>query len=380
MEFLGSYLSPNNSISLDQDKLTKYFYFRPDQYDDPAADFENILKVKLHPDFPKRYDTLEENTRYAIDTIDVAKRINDETAGSQIVSFIATATYDLLDNILKRENTGGGGSGDSEETIYIDEDGNKVTADTPPWKLKGEWNWTPVEVVIPFTKGYDDLNQKVVNVVNSAGNRLFAETVRHRLEITYSKNYKNIQNDFSSIMDTYVNSDRFYFNKDKQRIFEPNTLLIMPPTVSLTYYEKVEEDTESNETTRSYVPYYTYNVRMIYDPEGWDVELLQTGTFAKFGNSSKAEQIYSYTIVKDTVVDGPYFGNAATALKQKRIAEEAGFDFSMEAVTEPMPLTDTGQLYTAAINDPTTTPYLTKKFKQYKKMVISSLPWEKKED
>jgi hypothetical protein len=38
MQYLGEFLSPTNSISQDQDKLVKYFYFRPDKYENPEAD------------------------------------------------------------------------------------------------------------------------------------------------------------------------------------------------------------------------------------------------------------------------------------------------------------------------------------------------------
>ena len=73
-----NFLSPTNSIGIDEDRLVKYFYFRPDNYEDPDADLENIFIIKSLEQFPKRYDLLAENNAYAVDTIEVSKRISDE--------------------------------------------------------------------------------------------------------------------------------------------------------------------------------------------------------------------------------------------------------------------------------------------------------------
>ena len=109
MQYLGEFLSPNNSIAQDQDKLIKYFYFRPDKYDDPDADLENIFIIKAMEEFPKRLDKLAENEEYAIESIEVSKKLGDDEIGVQDVSYVVTATYDLLENINKREDAGGGG-------------------------------------------------------------------------------------------------------------------------------------------------------------------------------------------------------------------------------------------------------------------------------
>lgn len=105
MQYLGDFLSPSNSIGLGEDKLVKYFYFRPDKYEDPTADLENIFIIKAMEEFPQRYDLLAENNLYAVDTIEVSKKISDDEMGVEAVSYIVTAHYDLLTNIQAREDS-----------------------------------------------------------------------------------------------------------------------------------------------------------------------------------------------------------------------------------------------------------------------------------
>lgn len=169
MEFLGCWLSPTNSISLDSDKLEKLFYFRPDKYDDPDADLENILAIKAHESFPKRYDLLEENNSYAVDTIEVAKKLSNDDLGIEKVSFVVTAEYDLLTNILAREAGGEEPSDDSNESeSEFDEDDAKVTKATPPWKLKAKFNWNYQEKQVPLLSGFNDYNNPTIPIVNTA--------------------------------------------------------------------------------------------------------------------------------------------------------------------------------------------------------------------
>jgi hypothetical protein len=63
----------------------------------------------------------------------------------------------LFENIKKRESTES--SSDSSDSSgsssdKVDEDGNTITSETPPWKLRAKWNFQPIEVVVPFTKAY----------------------------------------------------------------------------------------------------------------------------------------------------------------------------------------------------------------------------------
>lgn len=376
MEFLGAYLSPNNSISQGQDKLTKYFYFRPDIYDNPEADFENIIKVKQHENFPKRYDPLEEDASYAIENIEVSKRLTDEEVGSKNVSFVVTATYDLLKNILDRENTQGEGEGTSSgnSNVDVDEDGKEVTKDTPPWKERAEWTFTPTELTQPFTKAYNKLNQLKVDVVNTAGCRLLAETSRYRLEITYKKSYKDLVESYNDVNSPVLNEFDVSFPVDWTSEYPKKTLLLLPPSISVHYYKMEGEKDGETLLEPQIIPYYTYSIKMIFDPLGWDKELLNVGTFAKF-TTNKPEQIYVATKITEDSVEGNIYTNAAGVLQGAKEAKEKGYDYTYEAMTDPVPLTSSGTIYEQAIGDPTNYPWLTLHFQQYETMDFSKFPF-----
>lgn len=298
MQYLGEFLSPTNSISQDQDKLTKYFYFRPDKYENPDADLQNIFIIKNMAQFPNRKDLLSENALYAVDNIEVSKRLSDEQSGVVNVSYVVTATYDLLTNIQKRESGSSGGGGSSSSTnVELDEDGNKVTKETPPWKLRAKVSWQPIALNVAFTKAWNN-GQRTTNVVNTAGNRIIAQTQRYQMEITYIKSYldtfPNLSN-FDSTLQPYVNAANcqwdFIFNN---KLFPANTLLILPPSCQLEYWQQTD-----NQGNVTYTPYYTYTVKMIYDPQNWDKKLLNMGNRANFGNGLRNETIYQLTVTKE---------------------------------------------------------------------------------
>lgn len=373
MEFLGEFLSPNNSIAQDQDKLTKYFYFRPDKYDDPDADLENIFIIKGMEEFPKRLDKLAENEDYAIESIEVSKRIADDQIGVTDVSYVVTATYDLLENIQKREQTS---TTETESSSgKVDENGNSVTAQTKPWQLRAKWNFQPIEVVVPFRKAYGVdgvyVNAPVVDVVNSAHCMLLAETKRYQLEITYQKSYREPQL-WEGITSPYTNEDDFDLNFDYRGSFPAGTLLILPPTFSTEWYQ--EEENGEKVWTR----YYSYSVRMIYDPQGHDKELLDVGTYALFPGSNRPSQIWEVTVVDENgVVENgyPMYTSASNALIIQAQSLNSGKTVSASPVTEPLPLIG-GYVYTGAIEDPTTYRYDTLEYIQYARFPFAQLPFK----
>jgi hypothetical protein len=267
MKFLGEFLSPNNLIAQDQDKLTKYFYFRPDKYDDPDADLENIFIIKAMEEFPKRLDKLAENEAYAIESIEVSKRVSDDQIGVTDVSYVVTATYDLLENIQKREQSSGGESSNESSSGKVDEDGNSVTAQTKPWQQRAKWNFQPIEVVVPFRKAYG-LNgvyrgAPVVDVLNSAHCMLLSETKKYQVEITYQKSYKEPQI-WEGITRPYTNENDVDLNFDYRGSFPAGTLLLLPATYSTEWYEDVVDG------EKKWTRYYSYTVKMIYDYRGHD--------------------------------------------------------------------------------------------------------------
>lgn len=391
MQYLGEFLSPNNSIAQDQDKLTKYFYFRPDKYDDPNADLENIFIIKEMEQFPKRLDKLAENEAYAIESIEVSKRVSDDQIGVTDVSYVVTATYDLLTNIKKREqsSSGGGKTEDSSTTIYVDEDDNKIVGQILPWKQRAQWNFQPIEVTVPFTKAYGKdssySQQARFDVINSAKCLLLGETKRYQLEITYQKNYKEAQI-WEYIERPYTNFYNFDLKYDYRGSFPAGTLLLLPPTYSCQWAEidrldgdgNPEKDKDGN-VIKDIVRYYSYTVKMIYDPEGHDKKFLDVGTYAIFSGDTKPSQIWEVTIVDENgVVENggqPKYTSASEALKLQAQALKSGKSVNASPVTEPLPLTG-GAIHLAAIQDPYNNPYNTISYVQYQKYDFSSLPFK----
>ena len=209
MQYLGEYLAPVNSIALDSDTLTKYFYFRPDMYDNPDADLENIFIIKNMQQFPKRYDLLSENNLYAVDTIEVNKKVTEEEGdANKKVSYVVVASYDLLENIRSRENQNSGGdSANADAEINVDKNGSLVTKETLPWELQPEWSFDHKSTTVPFLFGYDLSGNPTIPVVNSAGSKLLSETEKYQLQITYRDNFQQLNMDLTGIMQPVVNSD-----------------------------------------------------------------------------------------------------------------------------------------------------------------------------
>lgn len=267
MQFLGEFLSPTNSIGIDEDRLVKYFYFRPDNYEDPDADLENIFIIKSLEQFPKRYDLLTENNAYAVDTIEVSKRISDEEVGVTKVSYVVTANYDLLENIRKRENPGEEPTPDPGSD-GPDEDGNEITSETKPWKYRAKWTRNNSTIVVPFNRSYDNNNLPTLPVVNTAGDRLIVETEKYRTNFTYSKSYEEQQSAFDTSLFPCVNSNLYSFPGDYNDSFSAGTLLMLRPTLTVEYLE----ETVNGEL--KFTPYYNYEIQFIADYAGWDKELL----------------------------------------------------------------------------------------------------------
>ena len=374
MQYLGEFLSPTNSIAQDQDKLTKYFYFRPDKYDNPDADLQNIFIIKNMAQFPKRKDKLAENELYAVESIEVNKRLSDEESGVVNVSYVVTATYDLLSNIQKREDSGssGGSSSSSSSSSDVDDDGNEVTSSTPPWKLRAKISWQPIAVNIAFTKAYNNYGLLTLDVVNSAGNRIIAETQRYQIEITFQKSYQTNQSFFDSIYTPHTNDSGVSFtNVFPFRTFPADTLLILPPSCSVDYWQTTDKN-----GNKIFQKYYTYTVKIIYDSTNWLKKLLNVGNRAKFTSNGQSETIYQLTVSDENgeLKLPPTFTNAAGVLNWRAKNRNSQYSIQAEIVNQPLPLTATGSIYMDAVKDPVNYPYLTITYRQYPTLDFSLLP------
>lgn len=364
MNYIGEYLLTNNSIANKSDTVQKQFIFTPDMYNVPSSDLENIFAVKNNEHMPHRYDTLSENSDYIIDTIEISKKVTqDDGDPDKFCSYIVTATYDKAENV--RERDAGGGSSSDNDKNDVDEDGNKVTENTPPWKRRATVNFQTVEVKIPFKKAYatSSSTSATVDVLNKANQTLTADTSRYRQEISFTKNVTSRQTKWDKLVPV-VNSDEFHFTFEGTSItsmtYPSGTVLFLPPAYQLNFWAP------PSASTATPTGYLSYNLRMIYDPEGWDKKLLNVGTWAKFSANGEPEQIY-----KETIISGGTstinFVNLSTALQhQKQYNNNSNVNYSFEAVTEDIPLKADGTVWKEALLNPAQNPYLVLNFIQYK--------------
>lgn len=356
MQYLGEFLSTVNNINDSEDRVVKYFYYRPDRYDDHSANLENIFVLRSQPNFPKIGDRLSENNNYQITDIDIEKRVDDTNTGVKNVSYVVTCTYNSIGKIQI-------GYGDDEDRRRIDEDknGNKVTISTPPWLLRNTYTRNIISVEVPFIKGYNSTNEQVIDVLNSAGKRLLASSTRYRFEYTINLKTEELDDTLANLSGAVINDDEWIPNTDGLTLFPEKTCLLVPPSYSVRYWQPPSASVEAD-----YQQYFEYNVKFIYDPTGWDKTLLNIGTYARFnGTDQPSEQIYSYrTLDSSTSIwSSLQFGNLE--MVQDAISQYSPSGVNYEKVTEPLPLTPSGQLDLAAIRSPETNPYRTKPFQEY---------------
>lgn len=282
-----------------------------------------------------------------------------------------TVTYDLLANIHARESgsePSSGGGGGSE----LDEDDNPVTSETPPWKRRAVWSWTPITVTKAFNKAYSLVTDDfTLDTTNSAGDRIIADTTRYRFEINYSKSYSTIQTAFD-LMEPFVNDLTYSFpGPYSARIFSPGKLLILPPSNTVEYYDEADGDI---------IEYFTYTIKIIYDPKGWEKEFLDVGLRAKFGSATTTpEDIYHlivYESENSTTPSVDSFTSLAEVMKAKVNADSTGKIVSAERISEPMPLNN-GFIYLNAITDPVSNPYRTVNYEEFRPVDFSTLPFRK---
>lgn len=363
MQYLGEFLSTTNTITETEDTVTKYFYYRPDKYDDPSADLETIFDLRALSGFPQIGDTLSENNNYRLNNIEINKRLDDTEKSVKKVSYVVTCTYrnagpdyDIYD-----------GTG-RDDDVKVDKDGNRVNKDTLPWKMPNEWSSSPQAVETSFIKGYDwsyPERGRSVDVVNRAGKRIIASTTRYRRVFNIKFNLQNISNALA-LSACYINSSPYTLPVRNGGLgtFDEYKLLIEPPTFNVKYFKQQDSST--------LIPYYEYSVKFTYDPEGWDRKFLNIGTFARFSANEPAEQIYSYHTISGAMPGPLNYTNLAGVMRAGG-GGAALSGIAWEKVTEPLPLTDQGFIFQAAIEDPENNPYVTVSYHDYQYLNFNTL-------
>lgn len=354
MEYLGEFLSTTNKITQDEDTIIKYFYYRPDKYDNPAADLENIFSLRAVSGFPQIGDVLSENNNYMINDIDIAKRIDDTNTGVKKVSYVVTCTYQpggiiFQENKRKRE----------DQQREKDKNGNVVTNNTRPWEYKNTFSRQPVQVEVPFIKAYNANNEKVIDVLNTAGKRLISSTSRYRFEYNIKFNSLYAEDALEAISGCLVNDSDWEPSTEGLGLFSSGTCLIFP----VTYNNLSWQAPTSGIVQGEIYDYKEYTVKFIYDPQGWDKVLLNIGTWAKFSENSPAEQIFSYRVKQGNSWGELTYGNLAEVELVKTVIGKDNVTF--EKVTDPLPLLPDGSIDELAIRNPENNPYGTVSFQEF---------------
>jgi hypothetical protein len=335
------------------------------------------------PEFPKRYDLLSENTAYAVDTIEVSKKLSNDELGIERVTFLVTCQYDLLENIMASEEEGedepssGGDEGTSDDKY--DEEDNKVNKATPPWQYKAKFSYQYQERQVPLLSGFSANNSPSVAIVNTAGDYIETMTTKYIMEINYQKNYETTQSNFDALMEPYTNTEAVQFTSIlPEKRFPSGTLLILPPTYSRELWET--EETKDGVPTKVVKPYHSYSVKLLYNPEGWTKRLLNCGVRAKF-SGSKSEQIYNLTLTDSNgiLMDGyPKYVSLSEVVAAQNKSKSNNTVVGYEAITVPIFLDENGKIVINASSGSTSPSYYKSlEFKVYKSTKFSDFPFKK---
>lgn len=330
-------------------------------------------------EFPKRYDLLKENTLYAVDSIEVSKKLSNDDLGVERVTFLVTCQYDLLENILAREEETEEETEEESSSGGFDVDDNKVNKATPPWKLKAKFSYQYQERQVPLLSGFSANNSSSVAIVNTAGDYIETMTTKYIMEINYQKNYESPQYNFDVLMEPYTNTNAIQFNSIlPEKTFPSGTLLILPPTYSRELWET--EETKNGKTTKVVKPYHSYSVKLLYNPEGWTKRLLNCGVRAKF-SGSKSEQIYNLTLTDSNgiLMDGyPKYVSLSEVVAAQNKSKSNNTVVGYEAITVPIFLDENGKIVINASSGSTSPSYYKSlEFKVYKSTSFSVFPFYK---
>lgn len=254
------------------------------------------------------------------------------------------------------------------EAIYRTQSGKSGnTRGKKPWELaiqEPSITWDAREV--PFELAYNDDNDLVIPVVNRANQPIQATTTERSKVISFYY-YKQAR---PSIYRTPVTNTAKLTILDEPEI-DAGDALLMPLTFQyMTTYDQ-------SSSSKSY-NYYKIDVEIHVSKRGWKRKFLNVGTRAKFtvGGNSYYSGIYTWhqNNVGVQVYGSRLDGLAAyTAWNRLNPADNTFDKWSMEQVTEPLPLTDTGALDRDAIYNPQANPYKVLSAREFKRVDFSFL-------
>ncbi len=144
--------------------------------------------------------------------------------------------------------------------------------------------------------------------------------------------------------------------------------MLMP--MNAAYVADVDDDGEI------YRRYWKMSATILENDRTWQRKVLNVGTLARLKEGEAPRPIYQYSpwLPKNSADQNaripPRFGSIDDVIAAQKAYEESGknekgITIPYNEITEPMPLTDKGLLFQAAIEDPMKNPYIELVYYEY---------------
>lgn len=246
-----------------------------------------------------------------------------------------------------------------------------------PWDI-GAQNYKSniVPINVPLISGWDD-NGKKIQLVNTAGCRIEAETGKGVKEISFIYAIKAKSGNFDGNLDPIINRSSVKVAGDNI----PAKCGLLQPLSA----EYVPEYDGTGKLTREY---WNVIATIQIKADGWKDEFLNVGTMARFKVNNvinnNPQPIFQYTPWRSTnesqkIATAPQYGSMAQVIAAKNYyanletdetkKQQMWNELPYSEVTDPFPLTETGEIFTDALINPVSNPY--KKISMYKYVIGS---------
>lgn len=289
---------------------------------------DSMMEIASSKLYPQRGTRHPENTVFYLDTIDVEQIGNK----NRRVQARAKLTYSN-GSALVRDFTG------------------------DPWDLGAQnVRLTPVSEQKPLLKLYNELGEEK-ELKNGAGMPILAETSSFYYELSFKYCVRaNSSGEFDG-------NEEPVLNKGTEKVagirIPARCGLLMPLSADL----MTEHEGANDEVKRRY-----WEVQAVIKIKSstWEKKFLNVGTMAVFKDGDGPQQIYEFNKLTgpDDVasIQNAAYGPIATVLKYRKQFIANGGDaqnFPYDEITEPLPLTAEGHIFTEALIDPKNNKYQT---------------------
>lgn len=329
--------------------FNRYLYFKPTQYDSWAKG-QNYSGVPYTAELVGNANIPSGGTHltgslsafYVSDVVSI-KNLSEEDHGDACSYAVVTVEYENK----PKSQSGGGGSGESGSSSAQD------APNKPPWQRAVEdFTVTNQEISIPLTEAYEYGENDIVPVATTAGQVLYGFTASLWIQrLTWTFNTKS--GDYSMAAPLINDTSVTLFGKVTIPASEG---LLLPPGYKRLYYTDQKNGYENE-------PYDQWTFEIIHNSMGFDIPVLNAGTKAIIdGNLVDICTWYVYDPNgQDPVKE---FGTFAEMMEAKMDVDEYNKNITDETqkkvwhgdyVQSPVPITEQGEIDTAAIDDPMST-------------------------